>query len=241
MPRLQLQEVSRRFGGAVVLDGVSFEAAPGRVVGIIGPNGSGKTTLVNVINGVYRPTRGSITLDGHRIDGISPHRLIRLGVSRTFQNPRVFQSLTVLDTLLMVSESAGRQRRETARARELLGLVGLADLAAAPASELSGGQKKLAEFARALMTRPRLVLMDEPFAGIHPVIKQSLMTRVRETCDQWGITYLVVSHEVSELVTLSDEFLCLAHGRVLASGDPAAVSGDPAVIEAYLGAPAGAR
>ncbi len=233
--------MSRRFGGAVALHQVSFEAAPGRVVGVIGPNGSGKTTLLNVINGVHRPTRGSIALDGHRIDGISPHRLIRLGVSRTFQNPRVFQSLTVWDILLMMSQSVGRQRQDEARASELLDLVGLAGSAGELASELSGGQKKLAEFARALMIRPRLVLMDEPFAGIHPVIKQSLMSCIRETCNRWGITYLVVSHEVGELVALSDEFLCLAQGRVLAAGDPAAVGADPAVIEAYLGAPAGAR
>lgn len=241
MPRLQLKGVRKRFGGAVVLEDVSFEAGVGQVLGIIGPNGSGKTTLINILNGVYRPTKGSITLDDRRIDGVSPHRLIRLGVTRTFQNPRVFQSLTVLQNLVMVSEGAGRGRPDMARARELLDLVGLADFGETVASEISGGQKKLAEFARALMTEPRLVLMDEPFAGIHSAIKEGLMARIRSTCNERGITYLVVSHEVSELAALSDQLLCLAQGKVLASGDPKTVSNDQAVIEAYLGAPAGAR
>ncbi|HLI14753.1 MAG TPA: ABC transporter ATP-binding protein [Acidimicrobiales bacterium] len=240
MPRLAVDKLSKRFGGAVVLDQLSFEVDGGRVLGIIGPNGSGKTTLVNVLNGVYRPTRGTITLDGERIEGRSPHRLIRLGISRTFQNPRVFQSLTLLENLLMVTDGMGREARSASRARELLEFVGLADFADSVASELSGGQKKLAEFARALMTEPRLVLMDEPFAGIHPTIKDSLMSRIRETCDERGITYLVVSHEVSELVALSDQFLCIAEGKVLAAGSPRAVSEDPQVIEAYLGMPVGA-
>lgn len=236
--RLQLEGVSKRFGGAVVLVDVSFEVGAGRVLGIIGPNGSGKTTLVNVLNGVYHPTRGTIALDGERIDGRSPHKLIRLGISRTFQNPRVFQSLTLLDNLLMVTEGMGGGGRRIERAHELLELVDLDALAGTVASEVSGGQKKLVEFARALMTEPRLVLMDEPFAGIHPTIKESLMARIRETCDTQAITYLVVSHQVSELVGISDELLCLVDGKVLAHGDPRVVSADPAVIEAYLGTPA---
>lgn len=238
--QLRLDGVWKRFGGATVLEDVSFAVEPGRVLGVIGPNGSGKTTMINVLNGVHRPTKGTITLGGERIDGHSPHKLIRTGISRTFQNPRVFQSLTLLDNLLMVTEGMGRSGASTERARALLDFVGLGEVAGAVASEVSGGQKKLAEFARALMTRPRLVLMDEPFAGIHPTIKEDLMARIRETCDRDGITYVVVSHEVSELVDLSDEFLCLAEGKVLAAGDPRAVSGHPTVIEAYLGAAVGA-
>ncbi len=237
---LKLQGVWKRFGGATILQDVSFEVAAGRVLGVIGPNGSGKTTMINVLNGVHRPTKGTITLGDDRIDGRSPHKLIRAGISRTFQNPRVFQSLTLLDNLLMVTEGMGRSGASTQRAHELLDFVGLGELATAVASEVSGGQKKLAEFARALMTSPRLVLMDEPFAGIHPNIKEDLMARIRETCDRDGITYVVVSHEVSELVDLSDEFLCLAEGKVLATGDPREVSADPTVIEAYLGTALGA-
>ncbi len=237
---LKLQGVWKRFGGATILQDVSFEVAAGRVLGVIGPNGSGKTTMINVLNGVHRPTKGTITLGDDRIDGGSAHKLIRAGISRTFQNPRVFQSLTLLDNLLMVTEGMGRSGASTQRAHELLDFVGLGELATAVASEVSGGQKKLAEFARALMTSPRLVLMDEPFAGIHPNIKEDLMARIRETCDRDGITYVVVSHEVSELVDLSDEFLCLAEGKVLATGDPREVSADPTVIEAYLGTALGA-
>jgi branched-chain amino acid transport system ATP-binding protein len=237
---LQVTGVGKRFGGATVLEDVSFQVGAGRVLGVIGPNGSGKTTMINVLNGVHRPSHGAICLEGERIDGRSPHKLIRTGISRTFQNPRVFQSLTLLDNLLMVTEGMGRSGRSIQRARELLDFVGLAGLTDAVASEGSGGQKKLAEFARALMTNPRLVLMDEPFAGIHPNIKDELMARIRETCDRDGITYVVVSHEVSELVDLSDEFLCLADGKVLATGDPKSVSADPAVIEAYLGTALGA-
>lgn len=239
MARLEVREVSRRFGGALVLDGVSFDADGGRVLGIIGPNGSGKTTLINVLNGVHAPTHGTVRLEGARIDGRSPHRLIRQGISRTFQNPRVFQSLTLLENLVMVTEGMGRERRTALRARELLDFVGLGELATSVASEVSGGQKKLAEFARALMTDPLLVLMDEPFAGIHPTIKEALMARIRETCSERGIAFLVVSHEVSELVDLSDDFLCLAEGKVLAAGAPKAVSTDDAVIEAYLGSRVG--
>jgi branched-chain amino acid transport system ATP-binding protein len=237
VPRLEVHNLAKRFGGAVVLDGVTFDVDAGVVLGIIGPNGSGKTTMVNVLNGAYRPTKGTVSLDGIRIDGRPPHQLIRMGVSRTFQNPRVFRSLTLLDNLLMVTEGVGHQAKAGSQARELLEFVGLGDYSSAVASELSGGQKKLAEFARALMTSPKLVLMDEPFAGIHPTIEEILMARIRETCDSQKITYLVVSHEVSELVSLSDEFLCLAEGRVLASGAPGDVSTDPAVMEAYLGAP----
>lgn len=239
MARLEVREVSRKFGGALVLDGVSFDADGGRVLGVIGPNGSGKTTLINVLNGVHAPTHGTVRLEGERIDGRSPHRLIRQGISRTFQNPRVFQSLTLLENLVMVTEGMGRERRTAQRARELLDFVGLGDFATSVASEVSGGQKKLAEFARALMTEPRLVLMDEPFAGIHPTIKEALMNRIRETCSERDIAFLVVSHEVSELVGLSDDFLCLAEGKVLASGPPKAVSTDDSVIEAYLGSQVG--
>jgi ABC-type branched-subunit amino acid transport system ATPase component len=237
MPRLELKGVHKRFGGAMVLDGVSFSVDAGRVLGVIGPNGSGKTTMINVLNGVHRPTKGEVLLEGTRIDGRSPHSLLRLGIGRTFQNPRVFQSLTLLDNLLMVTEGMGRDGGGIDRALGLLELVGLAGHAGTLASEVSGGQKKLVEFARALMTSPRLVLMDEPFAGIHPEIKAVLMARIRASCDESGITYLVVSHEVSELVDLSDELLCLAEGRVLASGDPRQVSSQPEVIEAYLGQP----
>lgn len=240
-PRLQLESVTKRFGGAVVLDNVSFDVAPGTVLGVIGPNGSGKTTLINVLNGVHRPTKGVVRLDGRRIDGRSPHRLTSLGISRTFQNPRVFQSLTLLQNLLMVTEGFGAKRGSGAldRAHELLDFVELGEFGGDVASEVSGGQKKLLEFARALMTEPCLLLMDEPFAGIHPTIKDELMDRIRRTRDRAGIAFVVVSHEVTELVELSDRLLCLAEGRVIAWGDPAEVSSEEAVIEAYLGSSVG--
>ena len=241
-PALTAEQVAKRFGGLEAIRDVSFELPSGSVLGVIGPNGSGKTTLINLLTGAYRPTRGSIRVGGTRTTRMAAHRIAALGVARTFQNPRVFTSLTVRQNLFL-SEHQGIGRSGVARLRadadEWLGLVGLGGLGHRIARELSGGQQKLVEFARAMIRRPAIVLMDEPFAGVHPDVKKVLHDRIRDFSRRGETSFLIVSHEVPDLVDLSDSFLCMANGSVLAAGDPQAVCADPAVIDAYLGAPAG--
>ncbi|HZV50910.1 MAG TPA: ABC transporter ATP-binding protein [Candidatus Dormibacteraeota bacterium] len=232
---LRVHEVTKRFGGVTAVDRASLTLPPASILGLIGPNGSGKTTLLNVINGVHRPDSGTIELDGTTLVGRPPHRLVDLGLARTFQNTHVFKTLTVYQNMLLPTLHLGRDRQGRAhRALELLEFVGLRAHRDQPASELSGGQQKLLEFARALVTDPRVVLMDEPFAGIHPEIKALLLERIRERA-RAGTSFLIVSHEIPELMSLSDAMICLAQGRCIAAGTAAEVAENEQVIEAYLG------
>ncbi|MDR5709246.1 MAG: ABC transporter ATP-binding protein [Armatimonadota bacterium] len=225
----------RRFGGVVAVDRVSFDLEAGVVLGIIGPNGSGKTTLLNLLNGVYPPDAGEVWLAGRRVEGGPPQRLADLGVMRTFQTTRVFRSLTVLQNMLVpLLHRPTRMHEARNRAIELLASVGLAEYAHVPASQLSGGQQRLLEFVRALMTEPRVVLMDEPFAGVHPDAIEVLTRRV-EALRKEGASFVVVSHEIPVLMSLSQRVLCLNQGRVIADGTPEEVARNEAVVEAYLG------
>jgi len=236
-PLLAIDAVSKRFGGVVALSDVSFRLERNMVAGLIGPNGSGKTTLLNVINGVVAADAGAIRLGDAEIGGRRPSRLAAHGLSRTFQTTRVFRTLTAMQNLLVPLLHQGERERSeaTGRARHLLAFVGLDRQAQHTASELSGGQQRLLEFARALVTRPRLVLMDEPFAGVHPQIKRVLIRCIREAVGSEGTSFLIVSHEVPDLASLSDFMVCLVEGRVAASGLPGAVVHDEKVIEGYLG------
>ncbi len=165
---LRVEGLTKRFGGIVAVDGVSFELDPGVVLGIIGPNGSGKTTLLNLLSGVHRPDSGAVWFRDRPLAGAPPHELVRLGIARTFQTPRVFQTVTVYQNMLVpMLHRGGRVREAQRKALDLLELVGLDHVRDVPASRLSGGQQKLVEFARALVTDPALVLMDEPLAGVH--------------------------------------------------------------------------
>jgi ABC-type branched-subunit amino acid transport system ATPase component len=234
---LAAEAISKRFGGVLALNGVSLEVVAGSICGLIGPNGSGKTTLLNIINGVFHPDSGDIRFEGASILGTRASLLAASGLSRTFQNARVFETLTVAQNLMvpLLHAAAGVRERASSRSAELLELVGLTSYADWPASELSGGQQRLLEFARALITEPRLVLMDEPFAGVHPEIKSLLIRRIRETVDSRGASFLIVSHEVPDLVAMSGRMLCLVEGKPVAAGRPADVVRDEAVIEGYLG------
>lgn len=236
-PLLALSSIGKQFGGVAALSEVSFEVGRTAIVGLIGPNGSGKTTLLNVINGVYRADSGSVQLDGVALGGKQPSELAAWGVSRTFQNARVFSTLTVMQNLFIpLLHQARAQRSATAaNASELLSFVGLEQFADHTASELSGGQKRLLEFARALVTRPRLILMDEPFAGVHPAIKATLIGCIKQTATRYGASFLIVSHEVPDLVEMAHGMVCLVEGRVTASGKPSEVVRDERVIEGYLG------
>lgn len=236
-PLLAIDAVGKHFGGVVALEDVSFPVEKHRVVGLIGPNGSGKTTLLNIINGVFAADHGEVRLAGSRIDGRRSCELAATGITRTFQAARVFRTLTVQQNLFipLLHQSALDRAAASARADELLELVGLTAHADSVASEISGGQQRLLEFARALISRPQLVLMDEPFAGVHPQIKTLLVRCIRETVVGEGTSFIIVSHEVPDLVAMSDTMVCLVEGKIAAAGTPAAVIHDERVIEGYLG------
>ena len=236
-PLLSIEAVGKRFGGVIAVDHVTIEVQRGAIVGLIGPNGSGKTTLLNIVNGKEVPDYGRVRLDGIATRGRPPSELVARGLSRTFQSPRVFATLSVRQNLFVPLLHHGALARAAAARRisELLDLVGLEGCADWLGGELYGGQQKLLEFARALVSAPRMILMDEPFAGVHPQVKQILIHAVRDTVTRTGASFLIISHEVPDLVALSDFMLCMVEGRVAASGHPSEVIRDEAVLEGYLG------
>jgi ABC-type branched-subunit amino acid transport system ATPase component len=232
---LRAEGLCKRFGGQVAVDEVSFTVVPGRLLGLIGPNGSGKTTTLNLLNGVYAPDAGSIRLDGQELAGRRPSQFVRHGVTRTFQTARVFSTVTALENMLVpVLHQAAHRREGRRKALDLLDFVGLAEHWDTAASELSGGQQKLLEFVRALMTDPSIVLMDEPFAGVHPSVKELMRDRIAER-NQQGTSFVIVSHEIPDLMRLSQEVLCMSDGKIVAHGSPSEVTSDQRVVEAYLG------
>jgi branched-chain amino acid transport system ATP-binding protein len=248
---LELHDVSRRFGGHHAVDRVSFHVRAGTITGLIGPNGAGKTTVFNLIAGALPPTAGRIALGDRRLDGLPPHRVLRAGVARTFQIPRPFGALTVLENLMLAGQGqpgerfwtnwlrpaavASGERALRERASELIEFVGLGALAGAPARVLSGGQRKLLELARALMTTPRLLLLDEPAAGVNPALVDAIAERI-VALHRAGLTVLLIEHNLDLVMRLCRPVLVMAGGRLLREGEPDAVRTDPRVIEAYLGA-----
>jgi len=250
-PILAVDALSRRFGAVRAVDGASFEVEPGSITSLIGPNGAGKSTLFNVVSGLLSPDSGRVVFEGQRIDGRPPHRIARLGLVRTFQNARALTRLSVLDnlalaapqqpgerlsTLLVAPGAARRHESETrARARELLELVRLDSHADALAATLSGGQRKLLDFARALMARPRLLLMDEPLAGVNPTLRLQLLDHIDAVRAEGGVTVVLVEHDLDAVMRVSDRVVVMSGGRVIAAGAPAEVRADAAVVDAYLG------
>jgi ABC-type branched-subunit amino acid transport system ATPase component len=233
--KLIVSGLNKRFGGLQAVADVTFTVEPGTILGLIGPNGSGKTTTLNLLNGAVKPDGGTVRIDDHDLSGRSSREVVARGVTRTFQNPRVFDTVTALENLLVptLHEKTGR-RRTGRKALGLLDFVGLAAHRDTPASELSGGQQKLLEFVRALVTDPAVVLMDEPFAGVHPSVKELMRLRIRERNEQ-GTSFIIVSHEIPDLMRLSDSVICMSDGRIVCQGTPDEVTADPKVIEAYLG------
>ena len=237
MPLLEVERVSKDFGGVRAVHDVSFTLEPGELLGIMGPNGSGKTTLFNLIAGALRPDGGRIRLRGHDIAGLAPHRICARGIARTFQLVRPFASLSALDNVL-VGGLYGRARpgstRAVEEARRLLTLVGLEGRAGVPAARLTLIDRKRLELARALATSPHLLLLDEFMAGLNPAETASAMALVRRLAAE-GTTVLMVEHIVWALMDLSRRIIVLSAGEKIADGPPEAVAADPAVVEVYLG------
>jgi branched-chain amino acid transport system ATP-binding protein len=248
---LEVDGVVKRFGGIRAVDGTTFDVADGSITALIGPNGAGKTTLFNVVTGFYRGERGSVRLHGQQLFGRPPHRIAQLGMVRTFQITKALARMPVIDNMTLAAPdqpgeklrnvllrptSARRREREVQdEAMVLLELFDLHELADSYAGTLSGGQRKLLELARALMTRPRLLLLDEPMAGINPTLGARLLDHMQTLRRERKMTFLFIEHDMEVVMGRSDRVIVMAEGRVIATGTPEEIRRDKRVIDAYLG------
>ena len=247
---LRLNNVSKRFGGLTVLQDVSFEVPEGRVFGLIGPNGAGKTTVFNLVTGLLAPSGGSIELQGQSLLGVAPHRITRRGIARTFQNIRVFKDMTLLDNVVVgmhahlgygvpawlfaLPSFRAQEAQARAKARELLGWVGLGAKAGDIADNLSYGDQRKLELARALATEPKLLLLDEPVAGMNTGEKVELMGEISNIAKR-GYTIFMIEHDMRFVMGLCEHIAVLNFGKIIAQGTPAQIQSNADVIEAYLG------
>jgi len=251
VPLLELDHCTIHFEGVTAVSDLTLAVEPGELVGLIGPNGAGKTTVFNMITGIYRPSAGDIRFDHRSIAGMAPHNVARAGIARTFQNIRLFQELSALDNvrvaaqathpypisqaLLRTATFARAERRLAVQAMRVLRRLGLYHLREAPARSLPYGQQRRLEIARALATRPRLLLLDEPTAGMNPSETTELMHLIRRVRDDFALAVLLIEHDMRVVMGICERVVVLDYGVVIAQGPPDAIRNDPAVIEAYLG------
>ena len=242
MSLLEVQNVSKAFGGIHALNTCSISVEEGSITGLIGPNGSGKTTLFNVITGYEKVDTGTIRLRAQTLTNVKPDKVFRSGIGRTFQLTRIFPRLTVMENMHVAAQREGvrallsrwSSTHEQKRALELLDFVGLTRLKDMPAANLSYGQKKLLEFAFVLIAEPQVILLDEPAGGINPTLIKQLAERIR-TLNKNGVTFLVVEHNMEFVMGLCEKVTVMHHGATIAEGTPQEVRANPAVLEAYLG------
>jgi branched-chain amino acid transport system ATP-binding protein len=250
---LETRNVSKHFGGVAAVDGVSLAIGQGEVAGLIGPNGAGKTTLFNLLAGSLKPSAGEVVLNGRRIDDLAAHRRLEFGLGRTFQIPRLFGQMSVLENMLTAARGQvgerilpnwlspkavrGQEHLNLEKAMRLLDFVTLTRLAREPARVLSGGQRKLLELARILMADPKLILLDEPAAGVNPSLLETIIDRIH-AINATGVTFLIIEHNMDMVTRLCSRALVMVEGRLLCEGAPREVVRDQRVIDAYLGAAA---
>jgi neutral amino acid transport system ATP-binding protein len=247
--------LSKRFGGLRAVDGATFDVARGSITALIGPNGAGKTTLFNVVTGFYRADAGAVSFDGRSIFRCAPHAIAKRGMVRTFQITKALAAMSVIDNLMLAApgqpgevlanlllrprKTRAREREVQERAHQLLRVFDMERMALAYAGTLSGGQRKLLELARALMVEPKLVLLDEPMAGVNPTLGRRLLEHMHVLRSESDVTFLVVEHDMEVVMNEAERVIVMAEGSVISAGTPDQVRSDPRVVEAYLGREAG--
>ncbi|MBO0344324.1 ABC transporter ATP-binding protein [Roseibium sp. CAU 1637] len=239
---LEVQSLAKHFGGIRAVDGCSFMVPKGSITALIGPNGAGKTTAFNCISRTTQPTSGQVLLDGKRIDQLRPHKITRMGLSRTFQISRNLADMTVLENVICQARIGGWRdlfkpalgAEEVDKAMEILDFLGITRIAFEDGSNLSYGQKKLMDLAALLMSDPKIILLDEPAGGVNPTLLEEIVGHIRKLNDQ-GMTVLIVEHNMDLVMRLSHKIVVMAQGRVIADGKPEEIRENPAVLDAYLG------